>query len=151
MGSIRAACVLAALLLAAAGPSGLGLPDEAPVRPPPMEGEPMAMVGIGGSATCRGFLDAYRQERQSRAAGPSNRIVNGRDTFYTPVYGALMAWAEGYITAKNEDERLHRIVGSSSSMEQRARWLELFCQANADASFYAAVYSLREHLVADGL
>ncbi len=74
-----------------------------------------------------------------------------QDGFMTPLFGALMAWSEGYITAKNEVGRLRRHAGLNTTFMQRGRWLQLFCQANPGATFLAAVYRLREHLVAEGL
>ena len=138
----RLLAMAGALALLAAAPADQ--PD-APVAPPEMKGQPMAFVGIGASTSCAGFLRVAateRDQRPPRAEDPNQ--------FYTPLYGALLAWADGYVTAKNEDELLHRIAGSTTTLAQRGRWLELFCQANPDASFFGAVFKLRQHLVAEG-
>ncbi len=139
---VRVGMVAGALALLAAAPADR---PEAPVAPPPMAGQPMAFVGIGNNASCAGFLRAATLERQARPPG-----ADDPNRFYSPLYGALLAWADGYVTAKNEDELLHRIAGSNTNLEQRGRWLELFCQANPDAPFFGAVFKLREHLVAEG-
>lgn len=139
-GRLLGSCTVLALL----GAAPANQPD-APVAPPPMMGEPMAFVGIGGVNSCASFLRAVAVERQARPPD-----ADKPENFYTTLYGALMAWSDGYLTAKNEDERLHRIAGSSTTLAQRSRWLELFCQANPDAPFFGAVYKLREHLVAEG-
>jgi hypothetical protein len=101
----------------------------------------MAYLGING-VTCATFLAALREE-QSATGGP--------DGFHTILFGMLMAWTDGYITAKNETELLHRLAGSTTTLQQRAHWMQLFCQANPNAPFFAAAYRLREHLVAEGL
>lgn len=143
----RAALGLAlSLSLQPGGSPVRAAPSDAPVAPPPMQGEPMAFVGIGGVQSCTDFARAAAAERQSRPGGDGNG-----NSFRTTLFGALMAWADGYVTAKNEDELIHRIAGSSTTLEQRARWLDLFCQAHPEAPFFAAVFRLREHLVADGL
>lgn len=130
------------------GLMGAGVPsaDDGPIGPPPMQGERMAMLGIGSSNTCRSFLAAFETEMQRRPPGAQD--VN---TYYTPVFGALMSWSDGYVTAKNEVDLIQRDAGLTTTFMQRARWIQLFCQANPDATFFAAVYRLREHLVADGL
>ncbi len=140
----RAAAACAALALA-----GAGSPKEAdgPVAPPPMEGDAMTFIGIGSVQDCTGFLRAVAIERQAQPPGGADDPT----VFRTTLFGALMGWADGYVTAKNETARLQRLAGSTTSMGQRARWLELFCQANPGASFFAAVYRLREYLEANGL
>jgi hypothetical protein len=132
-----------ALALLAAAPADQ--PD-APAAPPEMKGQPMAFVGVGALTSCAGFLRAAATERDQRP--PDTADPN---QVRTALYGALMAWADGYLTAKNEDELLHRVTGNTTTLAQRGRWLELFCQANPDATFFAAVFKLREHLVAEGL
>ena len=138
----RILAVAGALALLAAAPADQ---PEAPVAPPSMVGQPMAFVGIGNNSSCADFLRSAALERQARPPG-----ADDPNRFYTPLYGALLAWADGYVTAKNEDELLHRIAGSNTNLAQRSRWLELFCQANPDAPFFGAVFKLREHLVAEG-
>ncbi len=140
-----AAAVLAAVPVRAATDPAAPARDK-PVAPPTMDGEPMAFIGIGNAQSCADFLRAVATEREAPAPGPVDPNV-----FHTTLFGALMAWADGYITAKNEDELLHRVTGSNTTLAQRARWLELFCQANPEATFFAAVYRLRDHLVAEGL
>ena len=134
-----AAC---ALLLLGAAPKD----TPATVRPPAMEGERMAFVGVGGATDCAGFLRAVAVERQARPPG-----AEMEDVFRTTLYGALIGWADGYITAKNELDAVQRSAGGYTKLEQRGRWLELFCQANPQAPFFAAAYKLREHLVAEGM
>lgn len=131
------------LALLGAAPAG---DTSAPIAPPPMTGQPMAFVGIGSVNTCAGFLRAVAVERQARTPGSENPEV-----FHTTLFGALMAWTDGYLTAKNEDVPLNRMAGGDTTLAQRSRWLELFCQANPDSPFYGAVFRLRERLVADGL
>jgi hypothetical protein len=138
----RIVAVAGALALLAAAPADQ---PETPVAPPPMAGQPMAFIGIGNNASCADFLRAATVERGARPPGAEDP-----NRFYSPLYGALLAWADGYVTAKNEDELLHRVAGSSTSLAQRGRWLELFCQANPNAPFFGAVFKLREHLVAEG-
>lgn len=138
----RILAVAGSLALLAAAPSDQ--PD-APVAPPEMKGQPMAFIGIGAFTTCAGFLRAAAAERDQRPPGATDP-----NQVRTALYGALMAWTDGYLTAKNEDELLHRITGNSTTLAQRGRWLELFCQANPDATFFGAVFKLREHLVAEG-
>jgi hypothetical protein len=139
---IRPLLAAAALTLAAAAPANQ---QDLPVAPPEMKGQPMAFIGLGALTNCAGFLRAADAERQQRPPGAENP-----EAVRTPLYGALMAWADGYLTAKNEDDVLHRLAGNSTTITQRGRWLELFCQANPDARFFDAVYKLRDHLVAEG-
>lgn len=125
-----------------------GQSDTSPLSPPPMDAPPMAFVGVG-TAPCATFIAIVEAERRARpptmAGGDSGDMAMTRD------YGAFLAWSDGYLTSRNEDsEDDERLAGQSSNHEQRARWLELFCRANPQAIFFAAVYKLHEHLVEIG-
>ena len=115
-----------------------------PVRPPALDGEQMAYVGIATSP-CSIFLDVMGAERAARGDRASQP-----DAVLTVGYAAFLSWADGYLTARNETSAAGRMAGVASNHEQRARWLELFCRANPDAPFHAAVFRLREQLVIDG-
>jgi hypothetical protein len=119
-------------------------PGAQAVGPPPTDAPPMAFVGLAG-APCSAYVRAVEAERRARPPGDP-----GPDTATTREYGAFLSWADGYLTARNQDEEVDRLAGQASSHEQRARWLELFCRANPDARFWAAAYGLREWLIGTG-
>lgn len=135
--------ICAALALLGAAPAAT---PEGPIGPPAMSGERMAFVGAGGAMDRRAFLRAIATEREATPPG-----VDTPDVFRTTLYAGMMGWVDGYLTAKNEVDAVQRSAGGYTKMEQRARWVELFCQANPPAGFFAAAYKLREHLVAEGL
>ncbi len=135
--------VCTALALLGAAPAAT---PEAPVGPPAMTGDKMAFVGVGSANDCAAFLRAIATEREARPPGADTPNV-----FRTTLYGAMIGWVDGYLTAKNEVDGLQRLAGGNTTLEQRGRWLELFCQANPQAGLFAAAYKLREHLVAEGL
>jgi hypothetical protein len=115
-----------------------------PVQPPAMDGEQMAYVGVA-TRPCSVFLaimDAERAARGDHASGP--------DVVYTQGFAAFLSWTDGYLTARNETSASARMAGITSTHEQRARWLEMFCRANPDAPFHSAVFRLREQLIIDG-
>ena len=141
----RLPCILAAagaLALLAAAPADQ---TDAPAAPPEMKGQPMAFIGVGATTSCTGFLRAAATERDQRPPGAADP-----NQVRTALYGALMAWTDE-VPDRQEQALLHRVAGNTTTLAQRGRWLELFCQANPDATFFAAVFKLREHLVAEGL
>ena len=111
----RLPCILAAagaLALLAAAPADQ---TDAPAAPPEMKGQPMAFIGVGVTTSCTGFLRAAATERDQRPPGAADP-----NQVRTALYGALMAWTDGYLTAKNEDELLHRVAGNTTTLTPSA-------------------------------
>jgi len=97
-------------------------------------------VGIG-TRTCADFEDAYEENKAGLAPGAPASTIS------TPLFGALVSFADGFITGHNMYGRQAPMIGGTAS--GRVRWLDNYCRAHPLANFLQASDGLTRELMRD--
>jgi hypothetical protein len=95
-----------------------------------------------GATTCDDVVAAIEDERAHRPPGMDYQA----SAWQTP-YMKLVFWMDGYLSARNEQDPDHRMVGRSLGIESRMRWIEGYCRASPFEVFIHAVGAMREQMI----
>jgi hypothetical protein len=101
-----------------------------------------------GNDSCQSFVDAAAREKIARSH--AHHDENDHDAVLTADYAIYIAWMEGWLSARNFGDPLHRGIGGSFSRADQLKWLYQICSHNNQAAFGDVVEQLRESML-DGL
>lgn len=104
-------------------------------QPEPEQAHTITILGVG-QIECSHFVDEAEKER---VVLPASAIP---ETVVRTQYGMFIGWSEGFISSFNDTRPGTSVIGKNSSMNQRSRWLENYCQVHPLESFMLANESL---------